>query len=81
MLKQCGSCQHAAGFDYGPSPSGPEDGVNCTSKAMADYLDQQSGWDLSNKELQKYGHINLFRTEELGTDKDPCECDCWEAKQ
>ncbi len=37
-MKQCGTCKFADRFDYGPSPSGPEDGVHCTSEEHAAWL-------------------------------------------
>jgi len=76
VLKQCGTCKHAASFDYGPSPSGPEDGVNCKSEAMAKHLGKYQ-----LEEIAEFGQMNLFRTEVLGTNEDPCECPCWEAKE
>ena len=73
MEKICATCKHAREFDYGPSPSGPEDGVNCTSEAMAKHLGKYQ-----LEELAEYGHMNLFRIEML---EEGAECPCWEAKE
>ena len=58
---QCGTCKFAAAFDFADSPSGPEDGVHCTSEAQAKMLDEQSEVDWYMQEYKEYGFLSLWR--------------------
>jgi hypothetical protein len=62
---QCGTCKFAAAFDFADSPSGPEDGVHCTSEAQAKILNQQNGVDWYMQEYNEYGFLSLWRLETL----------------
>ena len=77
-MKQCGTCKFADRFDYGPSPSGPEDGVHCTSEEHAACLDEQSKGNLYRQKLAEQGYIDLFRLEVLMPED--YECPHWQPK-
>ncbi len=70
---QCGACRFARGFDVASTPSGPNDGVQCTSEDYAKYLDglnnpQDTADDTFNqfqKELKQYGFMDLWRFEAI----------------
>ena len=76
---QCGTCKFAAGFDYGPSPSGPEDGVHCTSEENAKLLDEHLEGNRCQEELARYGYIDLFRLEVLADEH--YKCPNWQPKE
>jgi hypothetical protein len=78
-MKQCGACKFAAGFDYGPGPSGNQDGVNCTSQEHATWLDEQAGGNRFRQELAEHGHMDLFRLEIL--EPEDYECPHWQPKE
>jgi len=71
---QCGTCLLADGFDYGPSPSGPEDGVHCTSYGLA----RETG-QYSIEEIGEYGFLDIFRLEALA--EEDHRCSHWISKQ
>ena len=76
---QCGTCAFAAKFGYADSPSGPEDGVHCTSKAQAEMIDDQTRGDTTyRKEFEEYGYIDVWRLENL-VDPD-YKCPNWKKK-
>jgi hypothetical protein len=62
---QCGTCKYAAAFDYAPSPSGPEDGVHCTSEANARSIGNLD-------EFRDFGFLDLFRLECLAEENYRC---------
>jgi hypothetical protein len=78
-MKQCGTCKFAAGFDFGPSPSGPEDGVHCTSQEHAAWLDEVATGRRFQEELAQYGYMELFRLEIL--EPEGYECPHWQPKE
>ena len=78
-MKQCGTCKFAAGFDYAPSPSGPEDGVHCTSQEHAAWLDEGAASKRFQEELVQYGYMELFRLEVL--EAEDYECPHWQPKE
>lgn len=69
--KVCGTCGFAQGIGTttGPSPSGPDDGVNCTCREIAEELN-------SLEEFLEYKSVNLFRLEVMD---DEAECEHWKA--
>ena len=72
---QCGTCSFAAEFGYAASPSGPNDGVHCTSKDHALWMDKftgLSGSEYNIKEYNEYGFIDLFRLECLAEPEYRC---------
>lgn len=76
---QCGTCKFAACFDYADSPSGPEDGVHCTSEAHVKMMDEQTQGDCNNmEEFKAYGFVNLWRLEQVA--EESCRCPNWEKK-
>ena len=77
---QCGTCKFADYFDYGPSPSGPEDGVHCTSQEHAKWLDQQCDPEINpcQNELAKHGYMDLFRLEVVAEEE--YTCPYWEPR-
>jgi hypothetical protein len=75
---QCGTCKFALAFDYAPSPSGPEDGVHCTSEELAKRIDTQQGEGYSQSELKEYGFLELWRLEALA--EETYSCEFWEPK-
>jgi len=74
---QCGTCRWAAGFDYGPCPSGPEDGVRCSS---ADYAKELGVYehDPSLEEFRAQGYMQFFRLEVLA--EESFRCPHWKPK-
>ena len=62
---QCGTCKFATAFDFADSPSGPEDGMHCTSLAHAKMLDEQTGGDWYMEEYKDYGFLSLWRLESI----------------
>jgi hypothetical protein len=66
----CETCKFNSGFTVPPSPGGNDDGVNCTSKAMAFQQD-------AVLEYQKHGAVNLWRVERVVPIEEAC-CDHWE---
>lgn len=71
--KVCATCVHNRGFDFGPSPSGPEDGVNCDSEGIVEALD----WSYQ-EDFKEHGTVNIFRVEVI----DPGgECSFWGPKE
>jgi hypothetical protein len=75
---QCGTCRFADCFEYGPCPSGPEDGVHCTSEEHAKWLDEQMGGTGNVDQLKQYGYLDLFRLEVL--EGEDYECPYWQPK-
>ena len=73
---QCGTCRFAAGFDFGSSPSGPEDGVHCNSREHAIWMDEQNDYNYNVQELDEYGFMDLFRLEVLA--EEDYRCPHWE---
>ena len=69
---QCGTCKFAAVFDFADSPSGPDDGVHCTSEAQAKMLDEQTGGDCYLQEWKAYGFLSLCRLESLAEPSFKC---------
>lgn len=74
---QCGTCRFAAEFDYASSPSGPEDGVHCTSEDHAEYLEGHGVVGVK-KQLEEYGFMDLFRIEAVA--EESFRCPQWEPK-
>lgn len=72
MRRVCGTCLFAVGFESGPSPSGPEDGVNCNCEGMLDDLD-----DAYREEFKEHGNVNIFRIEVAVPG---AECEHWKPK-
>ena len=70
---QCGTCKFAAVFDFADSPSGNEDGVQCTSEAHANMLDEQTGGDGYLQEYKDYGFLSLWRLESIAEPSFGCE--------
>lgn len=68
---QCGTCRWGK-IDFGPSPSGPEDGVLCSCEAHIKLLCEQQGNDYDLEEFKTYGAVNYFRLEALADEKDIC---------
>lgn len=75
---QCGTCRSAAGFDYGPSPSGPEDGVRCASKAYAEELGI-ADHEPSLEEFRELGYMLFFRLELLA--EEDFRCAHWQPRE
>ena len=78
---QCGTCRFAKEFDYGPSPSGPQDGVHCANIDHARFLDSQQGLNeehpCSNlREFRENGFLSIFRLEILA--EEDFKCPSWE---
>ena len=69
---QCGTCKFAAVFDFADCPSGPEDGVHCTSEAHAKMLDEQTGGDCYTQEYKEYGFLSLWRLEAIAEQSFRC---------
>ena len=69
---QCGTCKFATAFDFADSPSGNEDGVQCTSEAHANMLDEQTGGDCYMQEYKDYGFLSLWRLESLAEPSFKC---------
>ena len=69
---QCGTCKFAAVFDFADSPSGPEDGVHCTSEDHAKMLDEQTGGDCYMQEYKDYGFLSLWRLETIAEPSFKC---------
>ena len=69
---QCGTCKFAAVFDFADSPSGNEDGVQCTSEAHANMLDEQTGGDCYMQEYKDYGFLSLWRLEAIAESSFKC---------
>lgn len=78
---QCGTCKHADCFDFAPSPSGPEDGVHCTSQEQAKRLDELSDPEVNQyqNELAKHGYIDIWRLEALV--EEDYRCPDWEPSE
>lgn len=76
VMGQCGTCKFADAFDYADSPSGPEDGVHCTSEAMAKDLDSLGNDTHNQEELKESGFMNLWRLETLA--EESYRCKYWE---
>ena len=74
---QCGTCLFAKEFGYGPSPSGPEDGVHCVSIKHAEELDKHDGY--SKSELEEHGFLDIFRLEVL--EEPDYRCPHWLSKE
>jgi len=68
---QCGTCRWGT-IDFGPSPSGPKDGVLCSCEAHIKLLCEQQGNDYDLEEFKTYGAVNYFRLEVLAEEKDIC---------
>lgn len=62
---QCSTCRFAAEFGYSSGPSGPEDGVHCTSEANAISMN-------ALPEFREYGFLDLFRLECIAEDTFRC---------
>lgn len=75
---QCGTCKFADAFDSGPSLSGPEDGVHCTSMEHAKSIDGEKQ-NYSQQELAEYGFTHLFRIECLAGED--FRCPHWEPSE
>jgi len=75
---QCGTCGSAAGFDYADSPSGPEDGVHCTSEGMARELESHGQGDFAEG-LKTEGYLSLMRLEALA--EETFRCQHWKPKK
>jgi hypothetical protein len=69
---QCGTCKFAAVFDFADSPSGNEDGVQCTSEAHANMLDEPTGGDCYMQEYKDYGFLSLWRLEAIAEQSFRC---------
>lgn len=70
---QCGTCKDAARFHSADCPSGPEDGVDCTSRAHAEMMDDQTHGDSNSvAEFEDYGFLNLWRLEHLAEETYRC---------
>ncbi len=76
---QCGTCKFAAAFDFADSPSGPDDGVHCTSLAQAKMLDEQTGSDDYMQEYQEYGFLSLWRLEDVA--EPSFRCANWQERE
>ena len=61
--KICATCGQAGKFDYPPTPGGPEDGVWCQSRAIAEEMQQ-----LENYESD--GACIIWRIERVADDVD-----------
>jgi hypothetical protein len=70
MMHICATCKFNAGIVPPPSPGADNDGVNCTSKAMAQAQD-------AILEYQKEGCVNLWRVESI-VPIDEAHCEYWE---
>lgn len=68
-MKICATCKFAELGVTGPSPSGPEDGVNCHNSKMAELQKAQD-------EFEEYGSVNLFKIEVVAPGD---ECIFWES--
>ena len=75
---QCGTCRFASAFDYAPCPSEAEDGVHCTSDALAKSMDGRGSGTFNQDQLREYGFLDLFRLEAIA--KDDYTCPQWEKK-
>ncbi len=75
MKKQCGSCACASEFGYASTPSGPTDGVHCTSRAQAELLDGNQGGSPNVDEFEAYGFLDLWRLECVA--EEDYECPNW----
>ena len=71
---QCGTCRFAKDFGYADSPSGPEDGVHCTSEQIAKSLAESGQGDLA-LQLQENGFMELWRLEALA--ESDFRCPSW----
>ena len=70
---QCGTCKFAAEFCYCSTPSGPEDGVHCTSREHAAMMDSQTENDGVNiREYDQYGFLDLWRLEHMAEEEYRC---------
>lgn len=69
---QCGTCKFAAVFDFADSHSGNEDDVQCTNKAHAKMLDEQTGGDCYMQEYKEYGFLSLWRLEAIAEQSFRC---------
>ena len=76
---QCGTCRWAKGFSFSPDgPSGPEDGVLCSSQAQAEMVDEQEQAEEPRwlPELKEYGHMVIWRLEAMA--EESYRCPQWE---
>lgn len=81
MLKQCGTCRFALGFDYPPDgPGGETDGVKCSSEDMVEQQERLTGMtgDLA-MDFQRDGYILLWRLEVLA--EETFECPFWKERE
>ena len=76
---QCGTCFFAREFGYGPSPSGPEDGVHCVSYRLAVEMDELSQTSFNVLQLLEYGFMDLFRLETVA--EETYRCSSWMSKE
>ncbi len=75
---QCGTCRFAKEFGYADCPSGPEDGVHCTSIEQAKLVDEQEGNNRWMSELTEYGFMDLWRLEAMA--EEDYRCPNWLSK-
>jgi hypothetical protein len=76
---QCGTCKFAACFDYASTPSGPEDGVHCTSEDYAKIMDKQTGGAAhAVEEFKEYGFLDIWRLEAIAEEE--FKCPSWAKK-
>ena len=61
----CRTCRFKAGYGIADGPSGPEDGVNCTSQAMVDYISAAEAGPFRQEEFDHCGFTNLWRIDVL----------------
>ena len=76
---QCGTCLFAKEFGFASSPSGPEDGVHCTSIEHAKFNDENEGDKRNMSELTEYGFMDLWRLEAMA--EEGYRCPNWLSKE
>jgi hypothetical protein len=75
----CATCIYALGFDSGPTPSGPEDGVLCASPDMIKYLGQKDE-GIAIMDWIDNGFTEIFRAEMFEKELGEEGCPGWKSK-
>jgi len=75
---QCGTCKWALMFKQGPSTSGPEGRICCTSEAHVRYCCEQTGYNFALDFFKENGYVLWLRLEVMA--EEGYVCPHWELK-